>query len=82
MKKFKSIYYSNKIQGYEKIDISTSSFYGTLYKVFGLAKKYNDQVLFEITKSTTFSKLIPKYQDYEVEYCNEIFFIKSKELYL
>ena len=78
MKKFKSIYYSNKIQGYEKINISTSSFYGTLYKVFGLAKKYNDQVLFAVIKSTTSSSLIPKYQDYEVEYCNEIFFIKSK----
>jgi hypothetical protein len=77
MKKFKSIYYSNKIQGYEKIDISTSSFYGTLYKVFGLAKKYNDQVLFAVIKSTTSSSLIPKYQDYEVEYCNQILFIKS-----
>ena len=82
MKKDKSIYYSNKIQGYEKINISTSSFYGTLYKDFGLAKKYNNQVLFAVMKSTTFSSLIPKYQDYEVEYCNEIFFIKSKELYL
>ena len=60
MKKFKSIYYSNKIQGYEK----WISFYGTLYRVFGLAKKYNDQVLFAVIKSTTSSSLIPKYQDY------------------
>ncbi len=69
MKKDKSIYYSNKIQGYEKINISTSSFMKhSLYKVFGLAKKYNNQVLFAVIKSTTFSSLIPKYQDYEVEY--------------
>ena len=71
--------YSNKIQGYEKIDISTSSFYGTLYKVFGLAKKYDDQVLFAVIKSTTFSSLIPKYQDYEVEYCNKIFFNQKEK---
>ena len=77
MKKDKSIYYSNKIQGYEKINISTSSFYEALYKFFGLAKKYNDQVLFAVIKSTTSSSLIPKYQDYEVEYCNQILFIKS-----
>ncbi len=40
----------------------------SLYKVFGLAKKYNNQVLFAVIKSTTFSLLIPKYQDYEVKY--------------
>lgn len=77
MNKFKSIYYSNKLQGYEKINISTSSFYGKLYKVFGLAKKYNNQVLFAVIKSTTYSSLIPKFEDYKVKSCDVILFIKS-----
>ncbi len=75
MKKFKSIYYSNKIKCYEKI-FQHHHFMEHYIKFLDQQKKYNDTVLFAIIISTTFSSLTPKYQDYEVEYCNQIFFIK------
>ena len=74
MAKFKKVIYLNSGVTYENIDYKIPQNSAIIKRMFGLAKKVDNQVFFIIIKSETYSQLVPKYNTFKREKCTRFLF--------
>ena len=77
MAKFKKVIYLKSGVTYENIDYKIPQNSAIIKRMFGLAKKVDNQVFFIIIKSETYSQLVQKYNTFKREKCTSILFFKS-----
>ncbi len=77
MAKFKKVIYLKSGVTYETIDYKIPQNSATINRMFGLAKKVDNQVFFIIIKSETYSQLVQKYNTFKREKCTSFLFFSS-----